>query len=130
MGATILSRSNRRVGRYRSKLEELVAKSLGPKWKYENSKIEYTVKKTYIPDFECDGVYVEVKGFFRAGDQAKYLAIRDDLFPYDFVFVFSDPNKKVRKGAKMTMGEWAEKHGITWYSLSDLKKLKQHGGKS
>lgn len=113
--------------KYRSKLEAEVAKKI-PEFEYESVRMEYWQLKTYTPDFIKGKTYVEVKGFFRPGDQAKYIAIKEQCEEYgiEFVFLFADPNKKVRKNAKMTMAQWCDKYGIPWFSLKDIKKLKEY----
>ena len=102
---------------YRSKLEEEVAK-MYPDCVYEPFSMDYTVPHTYTPDFvnEKYRTIYEVKGFFRAGDQQKYLAIRDAIEQqhWKFEFLLSHPNKPVRKGTKLTMSGWCDKHGIKW----------------
>jgi hypothetical protein len=39
------------------------------------------------------------------------------------VFVLMKPEKKVRKGAKLTMAQWCDKEGILWYDISTLQEL-------
>ena len=39
------------------------------------------------------------------------------------VFLLSDPNKKVRKGAKMTMGQWCDKEGLKHFTLTTTQEL-------
>jgi len=41
-------------------------------------------------------------------------------------FVLMSPNKKIRKGAKMTMSEWCDKEGILWYNIETLQELIDH----
>jgi hypothetical protein len=67
---------------------------------------------------------VECKGFFREGDTLKYKSIRDCLEEdQELVFLLSDPNKKVRKGAKMTMGQWCDKEGLKHFTLATTQEL-------
>ena len=105
---------------YRSKLEQQVAKKY-THCKYEPYSIKYKVPHTYTPDFvdEKSHIMYEVKGFFRAGDQQKYLAVRDQVvhLGYEFEFLLSHPNKPVRKGAKLTMSGWCDKVGIKWTAV-------------
>lgn len=122
--------------KYRSKLEALVASILGRSWGYESERIAYTVERKYTPDFISGGgrselrdsqrVYIEVKGYFRAGDTQKYKAIkaRCDSAGDIFIILLQAPNKPVRRGAKQTMGQWCDRHNIEWYSLTDLKSTK------
>jgi len=109
--------------KFRSKLEAKVAPLLGVDWKYEKTRVKYKVAHTYTPDFTKDLLVVEVKGYFRPGDQRKYLAINEELQNEcrELVFIFSNPNKPVRKGAKLTHGGWCEKHGIRYYSVAECK---------
>lgn len=110
---------------FRSKLESKVSKILGPEWRYEGHRINYTMKRKYIPDFHKENIVLEVKGFFRPGDQAKYLAIRDALLAEgrELIFVFSQPSKPVRKGAKLTHALWCEKHEIKYTSVAQLREF-------
>jgi hypothetical protein len=77
--------------------------------------------RKYKPDFvdKKTGDYIETKGFFRAGDTQKYTAIRDSIQPIKLIFVLSDPNKKVRKGSKITMGQWCHKEGFEFYTVDE-----------
>ena len=86
---------------------------------YESGKISYVEPKTYTPDFivtKKDGLpmFIEVKGHFRPGDTKKYLALMKYWPNMDFRFIFQNANKKLRKGAKSTYGDWADKHGIKY----------------
>ena len=111
--------------KYRSGIEEDTAKQL-PGFEYEPYMVPYITHRNYKPDFvhEASSTLVECKGFFREGDTQKYKAVRDSLEGSQrLVFVLMGPNKKVRKGAKMTMAEWCEKEGFPWYTLDTLKEL-------
>jgi len=110
------------TGKYRSKLEKKVSLLLGEDWKYEADKISYTMYRTYTPDFTKGNKVVEVKGFFRPGDQAKYLAIRDSLKldGKELIFIFPNPNKPVRRGAKLTHKLWCERHEFRCLSVAQL----------
>ena len=106
------------MNKYRSKLEARVARKLGSDWLYEPLRIQYLVPRSYVPDFVSkDGkTYVEVKGYFRAGDTQKYAAINVELKSQGirFKFMLQYPDKKVRKGAQLTMAQWCNKHNISW----------------
>jgi hypothetical protein len=112
--------------KYRSKLEERVAGILDPSWHYEPYSREYITFRKYTPDFvwadEVDEAWLEVKGYFRPGDTAKYKAIRAAYPDIRLVFVFSHPHQPVRKGAKLTMAGWAEKEGWGWTTPSDIEE--------
>ena len=107
--------------KYRSTFEADVANALPKEFIYEQERFPYVVERAYVPDFCKEDLWIEVKGFFRAGDVAKYKAIRKDYPDKRLIFVFSNPKKKVRKGAKMTMAQWAEKNGWEWTTLKDIE---------
>ena len=110
---------------FRSTFEEDVSKILKD-FDYEPFTVPYTIERTYRPDFvhSASGVLVECKGYFRDGDTKKYTSVRDSLpTGQQLVFVLMQPNKKIRKGAKMTMSQWCDKEGILWYSLDTLQEL-------
>ena len=111
--------------KYRNNFESDVGDELVG-WSYEPYHIPYIIKRKYIPDFTKGNMLVECKGFFRAGDTQKYKAIRDSLYSQELVFVFTNSNKKVRKGSKLTMGEWCDKEGFRWFTKETLQELK-HG---
>jgi len=110
---------------FRSKFEETVAKVLRG-FEYEPITIPYVINRNYRPDFvhAATGTVVECKGFFREGDTKKYTSVRDSLPEgQQLVFVLMHPNKKIRRGAKMTMAEWCDKEGIVWYTIDTLQEL-------
>lgn len=108
--------------KYRSKFEENVANKLPNTWLYEPERFEYMQPRKYVPDFVEGEVWLEVKGFFRAGDVSKYKSIRKAYPNKRLIFVFSNPLKKVRKGAKMCMGQWADKNGWEYTTLDKLEE--------
>jgi len=113
---------------FRSTFEEDVSKLLKG-FDYEPFTVPYTIQRSYRPDFvsRTSGVLVECKGYFRDGDTKKYTSIRDSLpAGQELVFVLMQPNKKIRKGAKMTMSEWCDKEGILWYTIETLQELINH----
>ena len=112
--------------KYRSGLEERFAEK-APMFDFEPYKVPYVVERKYIPDFvyktEHGDMLIECKGYFRVGDTQKYKAIKKSLVFDELIFVLSDPRKKLRKGAKMNMGEWCEKEGIRWFTIDTMDKL-------
>ena len=113
---------------FRSTFEEDVSKVLH-KFNYEPFTVPYTIARSYRPDFvdPSGNCLVECKGYFRDGDTKKYTSIRDSLpAGQELVFVLMQPNKKIRKGAKMTMSQWCDKEGILWYTLDTLQELIDH----
>jgi len=117
---------SKKYGRYRSGLEKKFAEALPRKFmEYEPYDIDYVMERRYKPDFVFqDWLFVECKGFFREGEVLKYKSIRNCLdTDQELVFVLSDPNKKVRKGAKMTMGQWCTKEGFKFYTIATVNEL-------
>ena len=113
--------------KYRNKFERECGEALAGLATYEPRKIDYVVHKKYLPDFmgmsQKTGfdILVEAKGYFRVGDTRKYKAIRDSLLTQqELVFLLYSPTKKIRKGAKMNMGEWCEKEGLRWFTMEDI----------
>jgi len=120
--------SKQKSGKFRSALEKEFSKEVKRKgFKYEPYGVPYTVHRTYMPDFvhEEKKVMVEVKGFFRVGDTLKYKSIRDTILEdgWELVFLLSNEHKKVRKGGKITMGQWCDKEGMKHYTLSTAQEL-------
>tara|TARA_B100000497_G_scaffold38095_1_gene44694 strand:+ start:1171 stop:1560 length:390 start_codon:yes stop_codon:yes gene_type:complete len=114
-----------RKSKFRSVFEEHTAEVLKG-FEYEPYTVPYTIHRNYTPDFVHvpSNTLVECKGFFREGDTKKYTSIRDSLKDYQsLVFVLMNPNKKVRKGGKITMSQWCEKQGLEWYTLDTLQEL-------
>jgi hypothetical protein len=95
---SLKSKRSRKQSVYRSGLEKRFAQTV-PKRRY-----------LYEP---------YTKGFFRTGDTQKYTSIRDSIKPTKLIFVLSDPNKKVRKGSKITMGQWCHKEGFEFYTVDE-----------
>ena len=119
---------------YRSGLEKKFAEA-APRgaFKYEPYKVPYVVYRDYIPDFVYTATngysyLIECKGYFRQGDTQKYKAIRDSLEGAELVFLLSDEYKKVRKGSKMTMGQWCEKEKLPYFTMKNLDKLFEYVG--
>ena len=108
---------------FRSGLEKDLSEKLDGQYKFEPYDLPYTVHKKYLPDFVHEGkaILIECKGFFRVGDTQKYTAIRDSMPEWELVFVLSNPSKKVRKGGKITMGEWCDKEGFKLFTIETAK---------
>ncbi len=113
--------------KYRSKLEKECHELLGKDWKYEPHRIAYIVRRNYTPDFVKGKYYIEVKGFFRVGDTQKYKAIAEQLKAEGkhLVFLMPQPNKRTRKGGKITYTQWCAKHDIAIFSTKEIKELKE-----
>jgi hypothetical protein len=118
------TKQSKSYGIYRSGLEKKFAE-LTPRgmFKFEPYTIPYTIHRNYKPDFVFGDYLIECKGYFRVGDTQKYTAIRDSLAGQELIFVLSDPNKKLRKGAKMTMGQWCDKEELQFFTLQTIDDL-------
>ena len=105
---------------YRSGLEIKVKDYLKEhkvKFKYEAIKIEWEdlMYRTYTPDFVLpNGLIIEVKGLFTAGDRRKHLAIKKQHPNLDIRFVFESSKRKLSKGAKSTYATWCEKNKLLY----------------
>ena len=111
--------------KFRSTFEDDVSKVLKG-FDYEPFTVPYIISRSYRPDFvhSASNTLVECKGYFRDGDTKKYTSVRDSLPEgQELVFVLMSPNKKIRKGAKMTMAQWCDKEGILWYNIETLQEL-------
>ena len=107
----------------RSGLEEQVAELLEEleiPYTYESEKIDYVVEARYIPDFKVGDIYLECKGYFKATDRRKMLAVKRCNPDLDIRLVFQAPYNKISKGSKTTYAMWCEKHGIPWTSYHDI----------
>jgi len=107
--------------RTRNKWEAKLAGVLSDLCDYEPFHIPYVVHRKYTPDFVGDTVdhtlIIEAKGYFREGDTLKYKSIRDSLsIEQELIFILYEPNKKVRKGARLSMAQWCEKEGLRWFT--------------
>lgn len=124
--------------RYRSKLEEQIAKQLeteGIEFTYEQLKIPYTVPERnskYITDFvigsEERPIIIEAKGRFAhhqssdAKERQKFILLKQQYPDLDIRFVFQSRNTKIYPGSKTTVSQWAETHGFLW---ADKGKIPQ-----
>jgi hypothetical protein len=114
--------------KYRSTFEGMVHMALGDDWEFEPLQMEYTVPRKYTPDFVKGKIYVETKGYFREGDTQKYRAINDQctVDGNTLVFVLMNPDKKVRRGANLSMAGWCEKNNIPWFSMETINELRSY----
>ena len=87
-------------------------------------RVDYTIHRSYEPDFIFGKTLLEAKGRFRdRQESAKYIHVRRCLPKgYELVFIFMNHNtpmpgsKRRRNGTRQSMGEWATKSGFTWYT--------------
>ncbi|MGL1886298.1 MAG: hypothetical protein OCD76_07265 [Reichenbachiella sp.] len=111
--------------RYDSKFEEDLHKGPLKGCKFHTESIPYLIKRMYEPDFIKGKFYIEAKGRFRDRNESnKYIWIAKALPKgKELVFIFMNhktpmPNAKRRKkcGTKQSVGEWATKNNIRWYT--------------
>lgn len=114
-------KARKRVGEFKSKLEEEIAKYLKKKKVkciYESLKIKYTIPEsehTYTPDFPLpNDIIVEAKGIFDAADRKKHLLIRAQHPDLDIRFVFSRSASRISKRSKTTYADWCNAHGFLY----------------
>ena len=115
---------SKRTGKYKSKLEEVIARRLGKKATYETETISYLLPKRYKPDFvvkRADGtkLYLEVKGWFRQEDQQKMKAVKFSNPDLDIRMFFPNDNKV--QSSTMKNSEWCKKWGFP-FSIGRLPK--------
>lgn len=107
-------------------MEQEVAQQLGSKWNYEPWNINYYILKNYTPDFvnEEKKIVIEVKSFFRWNQERQYLFVKDQVekHGYEYIMALEFPQRKLRKGAKITIAEWCDKHDIRWIATKDLDR--------
>lgn len=105
----------KKTGKYRSKFESQVAKSIprrkNVKVSYETHSISYSIPRIYNPDFtvvlpsgKC--FYIEVKGWFRNEDKVKMRCVKECNPTLDIRFVFPNKNKKDIR--------WCERYGFPY----------------
>jgi len=116
--------------KFRSGLESAIDEKLTNDFLYEPFRLPYVTHRKYVPDFvhEEKAILIEAKGYFRVGDTQKYTAIRDSMPEWELVFILSNPLQKVRKGSKLTMGQWCEKQGFKCYTVQTIDKLLEYVG--
>ena len=114
----------------RSGFEQRMAEVLeGDGFLYEPFSVPYVSHHKYTPDFTLANVLVEAKGWFRPGDRQKYKAIRDSLGEdFELVFLLQYPDKKVSKGAQLTMAGWCNKERLQWFADPQLLSDYVHSG--
>jgi hypothetical protein len=119
--------SKKSYGIYRSGLEQNFAKATPRKmFEFEPYALPYIMERKYTPDFVHEHYLIECKGYFRVGDTMKYKSIQKSHPDKELIFVFSDANKKLRKGSKMTMGQWCDKEGFAHFTLQTIEDMLQY----
>lgn len=114
---------------WRSGLEETIINQLvdnGIEPNYEAVKLRYIVPETehtYTPDFPVSKkIVIETKGLWDVADRMKMLLVVKQHPEIDFRLVFSNANKKIKKGSKTSYAMWCDKNGIKWAHKSIPKE--------
>ena len=118
--------------KFRSKFEETIynnAERNGFTVEYETISLKYKLEGNYRPDFVLpNGIIVEAKGYFDGRAQAKMAAVKQANPGLDIRFVFMNSRNKVRRGSKMTYGDWCDKYGFPYADgIIPLKWFKEKG---
>lgn len=118
------------TGQFKSKLESTIWKQLPHKRKdiklqYETVRLDYVMKKTYIPDVVVDlpdgrRIFIEIKGWFRPEDRTKMIAAKAFNPDLDIRIVFAKDNP-LRKGSKSHNSDWCRKHGFE-YAVGEVPR--------
>lgn len=114
---------------FEDKISEMLVES-GIDHGYETEQVEYIKPETkhkYTPDFVVEKkvggkMYIETKGRFVVEDRKKLVLIKQQYPNMDLRILFQNANAKLRKGAKTTYGDWAEKHGFVWADGTEVPK--------
>ena len=92
---------------------------------YESEKLKYVTEHTYMPDFVITlssgrKIYIEAKGYFRASDRSKLVAVREAHPEKDIRLVFQN-NGKLHKLSPTRYADWADKHSFQ-YAVGSIPK--------
>lgn len=125
---------------FKSKFEKTVWEKLikaFPNTKYEPDFYKYVqpaIERTYNPDFKTgrSKIYLEAKGKLDLDTRKKMVWFKQSCPNIRIIFLFMNPDVKIRKGSKTTYGDWATKEGFEWLDsrkdwISDYKKLCKKG---
>lgn len=75
---------------------------------------------TYTPDFPLsDTTFIEVKGYWKAADRAKHLAVREQHPDKTIYFLFGNSKNKLNRNSTTTYGDWCIKHGFEFADIKD-----------
>jgi len=121
---------------FKSKFEKAVWDKLKrsfPTVKYEPDYFKYiqpAIERTYNPDFKTgrSKIYLEAKGKLDLETRKKMVWFKQSCPDIRIIFIFMNPDVKIRKGSKTTYGDWATKEGFEWLDsrkdwISDYKRL-------
>jgi len=96
---------------FRSRWEANFARVLNlwnVKWEYEPEQIALSCQKTYIPDFVCEGVYYEVKGWMKPIDKLKIDTFMKDHPEKTLVVIDEFVYRRLMHDFKRIIPEWEE----------------------
>lgn len=92
---------------------------LGIPFGYEAKKVKYVKEHTYNVDFTLEsGILIETKGYFKAIDRTKMLAVKKLNPELDIRLIFMG-NNKIHKLSTTRYGDWCDKHGFKWAISKD-----------
>lgn len=111
------------AAKYRSKLEERIAKRLPKSAVYEPRAIAWeqpSKSRKYTPDWELrDNVYIEAKGKLDIGTRQKHVWFKDQHPDITVYFIFEKAHNKIAKNSPTSYGDWATKNGFEWIDEHD-----------
>ena len=120
--------TGKKQGKYRSGFENRACKMLSVSnisFQYEPFKLSYIIPEshhTYTPDIVLsNGIICELKGYMDASTRKKMKMIVDQNPDKDIRMVFQDSSVKITKRSKTTYAMWADKNGIKWGTVEDMK---------
>lgn len=121
---------------FKSKFELLIWERLNKEFKncsYELDSYKYTqpaIQRTYTPDFKTGRpkVYIETKGKLDLESRKKMIWFKECNPGVRIIFLFQNPDVKIRKGSKTSYGDWATANGFEWLDsrkdwISAYKKM-------
>lgn len=108
--------THKRRPKFRSSMEKrIVPGLLALGGEYEPERLKYTKDHYYVPDVRlANGIYIEIKGWFRPADRAKMLEVKKAHPLKDIRMVLASPHQRLNKKSKTTQAQWCDKHGIPW----------------
>ena len=121
------------MGKYRNMFEKRTGEALTASqtpFRYEATKIPYTVSGKYLVDFELTTksgktIYIETKGNGRSFDghtKRKMIAVKQQHPEIDLRIVFYSDGKcgpKRKDGTYMRQSDWAKRYGFQ-YAIKEL----------
>lgn len=124
------------AAKYRSKLEERIAKRLPKTAVYEPPGIQWeqpAKSRKYTPDWElAPNVYIEAKGKLDVATRQKHVWFKEQHPEITIYFIFQKAANKLAKNSPTSYGDWATKQGFEWIDESDpipkhwLKEVDAH----